>query len=278
MPAAPGHVAATGKASNAAATPKDIWDALEAAGASSIQAAGIMGNAIAESSLNPEARAMDSNGFYSNGLWQFNEDSYPNSGSLVTGHPMADMLAQTRFLAQVGGFKAAAGSTPAQAAASFAANFERCKTCASGGAQNATRQANAQSVAGWAAAGAWPSSVGSASDTASLTSAQAAQVSATCAMGISGLNATIPVIPGVWHQTVGVPNICLLSNSQARAVEAVLIFTAGGIIMGVGLVLAMVGAQVATARAQAVASRVPGVSGIAAAATPPAGVPARAGP
>jgi Phage tail lysozyme len=263
MPAAPGFAATRGKASTAAATPKAIWDALEAAGASAVQAAGIMGNMIAESRLNPESAAEDTNGYMAYGLVSWNAQDYPNAASLVTGHPLADLEAQVRFLAATGGFKAATGSTPAQAAASFAENYERCQTCQSGGAQNATRQANAQSVAGWAQAGAWPASVGAASDTASLTSAQAAQASATCAFGISGLNATIPVIPGIYHQTVGLPDICLLSNSQARAVEGGLIFAAGGVILGVGLILALVGAEVASARTQALASRVPGVQGVA---------------
>ena len=100
-----------GKGADAPVSPQDIWDALRAQGATPIQAAAIMGNQIAESSLNPEASVIDSNGARSVGLNQWNADSYPSSGSLVTGHPLADMLAQVKFLASTGGFAAAKGST-----------------------------------------------------------------------------------------------------------------------------------------------------------------------
>src|SRR5580698_4446856 len=130
-------------------TPKDIWDQLEQAGASAVQAAGIMGNAIHESDLNPEARAVDSNGYYSNGLWQFNEASYPDSGELVTGNPARDLVSQVSYLVQHGGLQAASGTTVSETASNFAARFEVCQGCQPGGSQNTARVASAATVAGW---------------------------------------------------------------------------------------------------------------------------------
>src|SRR5215469_13073495 len=101
--------------------PADIWNELTQAGANAVQAAGLMGNAIAESGLNVESKAMDSNGAYSYGLFQWNTASYPGASSLVTGNPAKDLSAQVSFLAQTGGFKAATGTTPAQVASNFAA-------------------------------------------------------------------------------------------------------------------------------------------------------------
>lgn len=125
---------------------KGVFNALRSAGASVNAAVGIIANGIAESHLDPEARAMDTNGRFSNGVWQFNEASYPSSGSLVTGHPAEDLVRQIRFLIQVGGLRAASGSTPQQAASNFAANFERCAGCQSGGGENTARVGNVPSV------------------------------------------------------------------------------------------------------------------------------------
>ena len=220
------------KAATAPVTPKDIWDELEATGASSIQAAAIMGNWIAESKLDPESHVIDSNGQPSYGLAQWNAASYPDAHSLVTGHPTADLVAQVRFAAQTGAFKAASGSTVQQAAKNFAARYERCAQCQPGGAQNAYRQAQAALVAGWAQQGQWPSSVGSASDQATLTASQQAQGSAECAWMVGG---TFPVIPfGIYSQTV---SGCVLSKSQLRAIEGIALMGAGVVVMVVGIEL-----------------------------------------
>lgn len=225
------------KPDNAPVTPRDIWDALEAAGASSVQAAAIMGNMIAESSLNPEANAEDTNGARSYGLVQWNAASYSNASSLVTGHPQRDLRDQIRFLALTGGFHAASGSTVAQAASSFAAGYERCQGCQSGGPQNTTRQANAATVASWAASGHWPASSGGGSDTATLTSAQAAQASAECAFGWGGFQTGIPS----WVPIIGSGSgsFCLLSKSQARAGIGAALIVGGLVITGGGLGLVL---------------------------------------
>lgn len=209
----------------AGVSPAQVWAALEAAGASAVQAAGIMGNWIAESGLNPEAAAMDTNSHMSYGIAQWNTASYPAAGSLVTGNPAADLAAQVRYFAQTGGINAAKGSTPQQAAASVAAGYERCAGCQAGGAQNARRQANAAMVAGWASSGKWPASAGSASDTAALTAAGQAQASASCAWQLGG---------GSLFGAVSLPSVCLLSKSQARALLGAGIMAGGLVILGAG--------------------------------------------
>lgn len=142
--------AATGKTGNistgGASGMRGLFNALRSAGASPAQAVGLIANAMNESSLDPEARAMDSNGYYSNGLWQFNEASYPDSGSLVTGNPAKDMIAQIQYLIRVGGLRAASGNQPGQIAGNFAANFEGCQGCQPGGDQYNSRVGNAAIV------------------------------------------------------------------------------------------------------------------------------------
>lgn len=125
---------------------KGLFNALRSAGASQNAAIGMIANAMNESSLNPEARALDTNGYYSNGLWQFNEQTYPDSGSLVTGNASKDMIAQITYLFNHGGLRDATGSTPQQAAGNFAAQFEGCQGCQAGGAQYNSRVGNVATV------------------------------------------------------------------------------------------------------------------------------------
>jgi hypothetical protein len=235
-------------------TPLEIWTALRNAGASPIQAAGIMGNWISESSLDPESAAKDSNGAMSYGLAQWNAASYPQANSLVTGHAKTDLNAQVRFLAQTGGLSAAKGSTAQQAAASYAANYERCQTCQSGGAQSTTRQAQAATVAGWAAADNWPNSAQGGTDNATLKAASQAQSSATCLWQLPSIDLGIGSIGGS----------CVMSKSQGRAIESVGIMTGGAIVLGFGLVLMLVGTALASSGVRRAAELVPGVGGVAA--------------
>jgi Phage tail lysozyme len=239
-------------------TPLDIWKALRNSGASAVQAAGIMGNWISESGLDPESHAQDSNGYVSYGLAQWNTapGNYPAAGTLVTGDAKADLNAQVRFLAQTGGLAAAKGSTPQQAAASYAANYERCQTCAGGGAQSTTRQAQAATVAGWAAAGNWPATGPAGTDTASLTAAAKAQSSATCLWQLPSIDFGIGSIGGE----------CIMSKSQARAIEGVGLMTGGAVVLGFGFVLMLVGTALASSGVRKAAEMVPGAGGVAVAA------------
>jgi len=277
----PGQPVTTGPGSNGV-TPLAIWRELEAQGATPVQAAGIMGNMINESGLNPEKTATDSNGATSYGLVMWNAKSYPDAHSLVTGHPLADLRAQIRFLAQTGGFKAARGTTPQAAASSFAQTYERCASCQPGGASNAARQASAVTVAGWAQSDSWPASVAGATDNATLGASLTAADSASCFIGFSG---SVPVfgfgvvgLPGpTFHQSI---NVCALSNSQARAIESVGLFLAGGIVMfaGLGFLFAATNQQRALQLLQVTpAGRIPGALTRALGTAPPDDQPPPAG-
>lgn len=248
---------------DAPVTPKDVWDELEAQGASAVKAAGIMGNWIAESRLNPEAHAMDSNGYVSYGLAQWNSapGNYPSAPTLVTGHPAHDLKQQVRFFFQTGGGQAASGSTPQQVAASVAANYERCQGCASGGGQNTARQANAATVAGWASAGSWPASTGGASDTATLTSAGQAQSQSECMVALPSWHVDIFFGHG---PTVG--GGCLLPKSTGRALEAAGLMLAGGVVLGAGLALALVASALGGTKVARAVQSVPGSGRVASAA------------
>jgi hypothetical protein len=125
---------------------KGLYNALTSAGASQNQAIGMIANAMRESSLNVESAHMDTNGFMSYGLWQFNAESHPTAGSLVTGNVAKDMIAQIQYLFQSGGLSAASGSTPQAVASNFAANYEKCVGCESGGSDNSIRVGNVASV------------------------------------------------------------------------------------------------------------------------------------
>ena len=87
---------------------------------------------------------------------------------------------------------------------------------------------------------------------ATLTAAQ----TATCLIGFSG---NIPIIPGIYSQTVGA---CFMSKSQGRAVGSVLVIAAGGVVMIAGLVLVM-SAVPRLAAAAATLNKTPGVAPVA---------------
>lgn len=127
----------------------DIYHELTAQGASTIQALGIMANMINESGFNPEAVGDQGTSF---GLVQ----QHGSYGYLVTGDATADMKRQIQTLKGLGGFAAASGNTPQDAAGNFAANYERCVGCQQGGSQWQSRVANATTVVGYFKSGKWP--------------------------------------------------------------------------------------------------------------------------
>lgn len=133
---------------------KAIYDELISAGASTVQAIGIMANMINESGFNPEAVGDQGTSF---GLVQ----QHGAYGHLVTGDPVADMKRQIATVKGLGGFQAASGNTPQAAAGNFAANYERCVGCQQGGPQWQGRVGNASTVVGWFTSGKWPTSAGS---------------------------------------------------------------------------------------------------------------------
>jgi Phage tail lysozyme len=144
-------------------SPQTFYNALLAAGASTIQAGGILANAINESGLDPEAIGDNGTSF---GFVQ----EHGNYSYLVTGNSVADMNAQIALLKSQGAFNDASGSTIAQAAGNFAANYEKCVGCQSGGSQYQSRVNNAATVQGWINSGNWPQSAGSPSSGSSSAS------------------------------------------------------------------------------------------------------------
>lgn len=253
-------------------TPKQVYTALTGAGFSTVQAIGIMANGINESSLQPEARAVDSNGRYSNGLLQWNEASYPTSGGLVTGNCTADLAAQVGFLKATVSGSALNGSTGAEVAGNFAQYFERCVGCQPGGAQNNQRVANAATVEGWISSGKWPAATGpgvsggGSTLTAADLAASQASLGSTCLIGFGGVPGT-SWVNDIFGSGGNVGQFCILSKSEVRALLGGLIIAAGGLVAITGvLILAAYGLKRSGAldKAANVAAVVPGGQGVAA--------------
>jgi hypothetical protein len=220
----------------AGVTPRQIYQALINAGASTTQAIGIMANMISESTLNPEAVGDQGTSF---GLVQQHGGQY---ASLVTGNPAADMTAQVKVLAQNGGFFAASGATPADAAGNFSARYERCTTCQphqTGPVSWTARVANAAVVAGWVKSGNWPTSAGSAAQQAAGSGPAASGASdPTCAFGFTYPNLNpINVVKGLIGLGGGGTAICVLHKTTIRHAAGVLAMLSGGSVVLVGAVI-----------------------------------------
>ena len=203
----------------AGVTPRQIYQALINAGASTTQAIGIMANMIAESGLNPEAVGDQGTSF---GLVQQHGGQY---STLVTGNPPADMNAQVKVVARNGGFAAADGANGAQAAGNFSARYERCTTCQPGQSSYNQRVANAAVVAGWISSGKWPTSVGSATAAAAGGGSTSNSSDPTCAWGFSGSLVVTSV------------NICIVKKTTLRHLVGGLVMVAGGSVVLVGAVI-----------------------------------------
>jgi len=203
----------------ASVTPRQIYQALINAGASTTQAIGIMANMIAESGLNPEAVGDQGTSF---GLVQQHGGQY---STLVTGNPPADMNAQVKVVARNGGFAAADGANGAQAAGNFSARYERCTTCQPGQSSYNQRVANAAMVAGWVSSGKWPTSVGSATAAAAGGGSTSNSSDPTCAWGFSGSLVVTSV------------NICIVKKTTLRHLVGGLVMVAGGSVVLVGAVI-----------------------------------------
>jgi hypothetical protein len=110
-----------------------VWNDLINAGATPVQAAGIMGNMLHETvNLDPELVAMDTNGQYSRGLVMWNDTGAGagvNWSQYITGNVSNDLAAQVNLIKSQGGFAKAAGATPYDAGVNFAHTFEACAEC-----------------------------------------------------------------------------------------------------------------------------------------------------
>jgi len=220
------------------------YQALLRNGYSTVQAIGIMANIIHEDgSFNPEVTAMDTNGYPSRGLFQFNGASYPNAGSMQTGNIPADINSQVRFVAANGygpRSAAAAGSTGSQVAGNWAAHFERCQGCQPGGSQYQARQASASTVAGWVSSGNWPTSSGSGGPASGAGSGASGSGSGspgtTTDPGTGGVQTTAAGSECLW--SLGFVG-CVLSKTQARWIVGALTLCAAGVVMIIGADLLM---------------------------------------
>lgn len=166
-----------------------IYDALIFAGATPVEAAGIMGNMVQESSLNPEEQVIDSNGAYSRGLVMWNDlgaGSGVNWGQYITGNVTNDIVQQVLLLKAQGAFQKASGGDAATAAANFMNSFER-PAAATSGINN--RMSAASAIANAAQSGSWANLSWGTQDTASFAGQSAAAQGVTNTSGGGTINA-----------------------------------------------------------------------------------------
>lgn len=123
-----------------------VYQALTKAGLLPYQAAGVLGNIANESSFNVEANAMDTNGYRSYGLIQWNAQSYPNASQYVTGNPVKDLKTQTAAIVNLFRQHGIGGTTAGAVAGNWASQVEVCKGCQPGGAQFNARVGNAVTI------------------------------------------------------------------------------------------------------------------------------------
>ena len=148
-------------------TPREIYALLIKKGLSTNQAIGVMANMWAESHLDPESDGIDSNGYRSVGLINWNTKGYTNAGQLVSGNPQRDVRAQIDYLfTSTSGLSAGLqGATPADVAGNFADHVEVCQGCATGDTTTpngwGARRGYTRMIQGWVNTGRWPKSGGS---------------------------------------------------------------------------------------------------------------------
>jgi hypothetical protein len=217
--------------------PSGIFEALINAGFTENQAIGAMANAINESGLNPETPAGD--GGTSFGLWQFHNTSYPDAPH-PTGNCKQDIVDAVGYLKTHISGSALNGSTPAEVAGNFAANFERCQGCQPGGAQYNQRVANAATVAGWVTSGRWPA--GSVGPSGGGNPTQLNPGSGGGGTGGTGSNAppASQYSRAACVANLSIPllgDFCLLSKSQARGLIGGLLMLGGAILVLPGLII-----------------------------------------
>lgn len=214
-------------------TAKEIYYLLLQKGMSSAQAEGVMANMWAESKLDPESDGVDSNGYRSVGVinWNTAPGNYPHAGSLVTGNPQQDIRAQIDYLfTGTNGIKAGlSGATAADVAGNWATNVEGCQGCASGDTTTpngwGARRGYASMFTQAASSGNWAniktSLVGVGQNLKSGTAGPGG--GADCLVGWQGVK--VPVVGSVG-------NFCLVSKSQGRAIF-------GGAVLGLACLAAL---------------------------------------
>lgn len=227
-------------------TPHEVYQLLLNEGFSTPQAIGIMANGVNESGLNPEAVGDQGTSF---GFVQFHQPSYSGAATLVTNNPQKDIRAQIKYLASVVSPQAIAGSTASDVAGNFAANFERCVGCQSGGAQYQGRVANVAAIQTAVTSGNW-TQISTSSVTGSGSSSSGSGSGSDCVLGFGGV--------------LGVGSFCVLHKSGARALIGGLMMGAGSIVMFGGVAVLVVTAFSGTKPGRALAGTAGKVSKVAA--------------
>jgi hypothetical protein len=113
------------KNDNKRAIAEEIYNDTRARGYTHPQALGVVANAMAESSLNPKANVVDSNGYRSYGLFQLNGNGVgkgQNVDYMLTRSGNTNLILNE---AQARGKAFAASTTPGQAASNFMKEVER---------------------------------------------------------------------------------------------------------------------------------------------------------
>lgn len=228
----------------AALSEQTIYQALINAGLSRNQAAGVEGNMISESSLDPEQHPVDSNGYRSYGLIQWNAGSYPGASSLVTGNVSRDLAAQINYLLHDTNniSKGLAGTTATQVAGNFAQYVEVCAGCAPGGASYNKRVAQAQAVYNAAVSGNWPAGGSGVDTSASNVSTSGSNAD----LNLGPLDIPLPNLGGILHLPTPSSIAQGLLGGLASAfglndirdlMERLGLILLGGLVIGVGLFL-----------------------------------------
>src|SRR5271154_224093 len=205
----------------ASVSPMQVYQDLLNAGAPTVEAIGILANSINESSINPESVGDQGTSF---GFVQ----QHGNFGFLVTGNPVSDIEQQINTLKSLGGLSDASGSTGAQAAGNFSAEYERCVGCQIGGAQYEQRVNNAATVEGWIKSGNWPTSAGAAgTGTGSTGTGPDAATTSSITDPLSGIGGDL--INGILTK-LGVPTL-----TEALERLGLILFGAALILLGIHL-------------------------------------------
>lgn len=218
-----------------------IWNALIAAGANPVQAAGIMANMWFESNFDPEAGGIDSNGKLSVGLIEWNNN--PTAQGLRTGNVAQDIKSQVSYLIQTGGLQATGNAVdPASAAANFAHNYEKCAACGyqGGSGQLTSRASIAPAIYAAGTTGQWGAQAAQlASANGVATGGQSASQAATTQTTDSN-NPCFLALPSTPNSLgpIPLPSIgggCIIKESYARAFLGGFLIASGGLIILLGI-------------------------------------------
>ena len=208
------------------------------------QSAGVVGNLISESGVQPNGANGD--GGIAHGIAQWHPDRWGPLAAWAQGqgldpNSLTGQLAMLWHELNTSETGALAGlrstSTPSAAASSFAGLYERCAGCASGGGSVPGRIANALSVfsgsstTGSTSAGSTAGGLGDGTDGNVLT---ASDSSNPCVFNLPGV--TLPIIG------TNLGGNCLIHQSQLRALAGGAILVAGGIVVLAGLI-ALIGSE-----------------------------------